>query len=258
MQMTHSLISPRLTNLIPNYRTPEQLDREALRMSIRDFDHTGGWRFAAIKSNRRYLQAENDLVLLKETLKQQAAALEAKDDLIKHLGDTHRLGPVQAAPFRFTYDSTYRPGDPRRDLTSSSVPRTATGYSPAARPREECPLDFLLSDLAALDRLIGQLHPQDSLGGLSLRSRRAEIADKIRQRGIAVEPLAEPPYTPEEKAFAATCVLPPLGLKLPVEKPLAVLTGKSGMWTQTPEARAASDQALRRIAAEPAPGRIAD
>ena len=134
MQIARSLISrpEALATAIPDYRTPEQLDRMALFMSERDFlPHTGGWKQSAIKSNRRYLQAENDLVLLKETLKAQAAALEAKDELIKSL-----------------HNSTYRPGDPRRDLRMRLDPdvcrHTLTYLSGTAR---QCDLCFQINPL---------------------------------------------------------------------------------------------------------------
>lgn len=87
MQTVFSLIAPK-----PGYRTPDELDREALRMSKRDFDLSGGWRFAAIKANRRYLQIENDALLMRETLVAQGAALEAKDRIIERLATPPSAG----------------------------------------------------------------------------------------------------------------------------------------------------------------------
>jgi hypothetical protein len=254
MQTGLRLIAPRpntLTDAIPDYRTPEQLDRKAVMMSLRDFNLTGGWKQTAIKANRRYLQAENDLVLLKETLKQQAAALEAKDELIKYLADD--LQQIKNPPI---YLERLRPGDPRAsqcfhtisylngaarecgfchqinrlfpgtplgkprpEPAPSSLPRTATGYSPARPPQEQCPLEFLQSDLGALDKLIAELHPDDTLGLLSLSARRKEVAQKIA---------------------------------IATDRPIAVVTGKDGLWTN-PAARAAADQSARRVAEEPNP-----
>ena len=145
MQIARSLISrpEALATAIPDYRTPEQLDRKALFMSGRDFNHTGGWKQSAIKANRRYLQAENDLVLLKETLKAQAAALEAKDELIKH---------------RFTHDSTYRPGDPRRDLRMRLDPdacRHTLAY--LCGTARQCGLCFQINPRAASDQALRRI-----------------------------------------------------------------------------------------------------
>ena len=145
MQIARSLISrpEALATAIPDYRTPEQLDRKALFMSGRDFNLTGGWKQSAIKANRRYLQAENDLVLLKETLKAQAAALEAKDELIKH---------------RFTHDSTYRPGDPRRDLRMRLDPdacRHTLAY--LCGTARQCGLCFQINPRAASDQALRRI-----------------------------------------------------------------------------------------------------
>ena len=158
MQIARSLISrpDTLATAIPDYLTPEQLDRMALFMSGRDFNHTGGWKFAAIKSNRRYLQAENDLVLLKETLKAQAAALEAKDVLIKSLQDDLTLAqnpPIclesaAARSFRFTQDSTYLPGDPRRDLRMRLDPDACRHTLPyLSGTARQCGLCFQINPL---------------------------------------------------------------------------------------------------------------
>ena len=143
MQIARSLISrpEALATAIPDYRTPEQLDRKALFMSGRDFNLTGGWKQSAIKANRSYLQAKNDLVLLKETLKAQAAALEAKDELIKSL-----------------HNSTYRPGDPRRDLRMRLDPdacRHTLAY--LCGTARQCGLCFQINPRAASDQALRRI-----------------------------------------------------------------------------------------------------
>lgn len=50
------------------------------------------------------------------------------------------------------------------------------------RIREECPLEFLYSDLAAIDRLLKQTQPGDTLSRHSLTTRRIELACKINKR----------------------------------------------------------------------------